>query len=336
MALSLFAGCAASPTEEAKSSVDGQAQDVITVKCSDFAVDEDGNVYYSKRGNPGEMVRRDADGEESTIGEWGGPIILSGDWLFYRSVDNKFYKVKTDGSENTLLRDEYTNGSMILIGDWVYFKDYDYGYSISRIDSNGDNLQRVSDHDCNRFVDYKNNWLYYVRSNYEYKENKETNTQFSLYKIRADGTDDTLISDYNSTDVFIEGDSIYYYIYNLDGYDDDMYRTDLNGGNLTQLHILPQDGTLPYEVAVKDGWVYYSYFTGGFYDGSDLHRVRTDGTGDEVIFEGQVKDLEFSGGWMFCFDEETGYWYKAKPDGTEREQLYPDSMIVTGPGIPEE
>ena len=55
-----------------------------------------------------------------------------------------------------------------------------------------------------------------------------------------------------------------------------------------------------------DGYIYY-YLC---YDGSDLHRVRVDGTGDEVIFEGLVKDLEFSGGWLFCFDEETEYCTK--------------------------
>jgi Tol biopolymer transport system component len=129
----------------------------------------------------------------------------------------------------------------------------------------------------------------------------------------------------------MDGDSIYYLLDSLDEYQRDIYRTDLDGKNITQLHILPQDDSGPYWMDVKDGWIYY-YLC---YDGSDLHRVRTDGTGDEVIFEGLVMDLELSGDWMFCFDEDTGYWYKMKPDGTDREQLYPDSMIVTGPGIPE-
>ena len=79
---------------------------------------------------------------------------------------------------------------------------------------------------------------------------------------------------------------------------------------------------------VKDGWIYYC----NDFDGSDLHRVRVDGTDDKVIFEGEVKLIELSGDWLFCFDEKTEYWYKMSPDGTERERLYPDSYKV-GPGI---
>ncbi|HWQ50826.1 MAG TPA: DUF5050 domain-containing protein [Terriglobales bacterium] len=333
LALSLLTGCQLSQTE-AEPPTDGQAgEDVVGVKASNFVVDEGGNAYYSKRGDASGMVCRDTEGNESTFAEWSRSIILSGDWLYYRSVDDKLYKIRTDKSEKTLLRDKYTDRSMMLVGNSIYFQDSEYGYSISRVDLNGENFQTINGQKCHGFVGYKDNWLYYVRSNYHYKTNKLTKTELSLYKMRADGSEITLISEYNTGYIFIDGDSIYYHIFSLDGYAEDIYRTDLNGGNLTQLHLLPQDSGLPYEVAFKDGWVYYSYFTAGFYDGSDLHRVRADGTGDEMIFAGQIKDVQFSGDWMFCFDEETKYWYKLRPDGTEREQLYPDSMMVTGPGI---
>lgn len=326
--LFLFAGCAASPKEESQPPVDGQAEEVEGIKGSDFVVDEDGNIYYSKRGDAGEMICRDAVGNETHVTEWGSQLIISDDWIYFHSIDDKIYKVRKDGSEKTLLRDEYTNCSLIKIGDWIYFNNRDFNWSISRIDVNGENLQKVIDHDYIRFVCYKDDWLYYIRDNEHYKTNKETKSASALYKMKADGSEATLISDYNAIDIFIEGDSIYCLLGNLDEYPIDIYRTDLNGGNLTQLHILPQDDGEPYTMAVNDGWIYYYSHTG-----SDLHRVRVDGTGDEMIFAGQVMDVCFSGDWMFCFDQETEHWYKLKPDGTEREQLYPDSMIVTVPAV---
>ena len=84
-----------------------------------------------------------------------------------------------------------------------------------------------------------------------------------------------------------------------------IYRSDLVGGNLTRLNILPQGEEVYYEMDVKDGWIYYC----NDFDGSDLHRVRVDGTDDKVIFEGEVKLIELSGDWLFCFDEKTEYWY---------------------------
>ncbi|MPM12950.1 hypothetical protein SDC9_59305 [bioreactor metagenome] len=326
LALSLFAGCAVFPNKEPQPPVDGQAKEEAVIKGSDFAVDEDGSIFYSKRGDPGEMVRRDSKGNETYVTEWGGPIILSGDWLYCRSVDDKFYKIKTDGSEKELIRSEYTNGSMIMIGDWIYLRCDDN--SISRMDTNGESLQKVSDHNYNVFVGYIDNWLYYIRYNYEHDKNKETKTTSTLYKMRADGSEVTLIADYNTVDICIDGDSIYYLI-EMDEYQRDIYRSDLDGGNLTQLHILPQDDNGPYRMAVKDGWIYYYIW----YNGSELHRVRVDGTGDEVIFESLILKVELSGDWLFCYDDITGYWWKVSFDGTEKEQLYPDTFGYQGPGI---
>ncbi|HWP80451.1 MAG TPA: DUF5050 domain-containing protein [Candidatus Acidoferrum sp.] len=329
ISLSVLTGCQLSQTE-AEPPADGQAGEVIGIKGTEFAVDEDGNAYYS---HDGKMFRRDINGQEKMFTDRGILIFIKDDWVYYMDYSTRIFKMKTDGSDKVLLTDRDTGAGLMLIGDSIYSADGDDGDSIFRMDTNGENLQAVNSHDCNRFVGYQDEWLYYIRDNDEYKKNKETMKEFSLYRVRADGSEVTLISDYDSPYIFIDGDSIYYYIDSLDGYAEDVYRTDLDGGNLTQLHLLPQDSELPYEVVIKDGWVYYSHFTGGFYDGSDLHRVRADGTGDEMIFAGLIKDVQFSGGWMFCFDEETKYWYKLRPDGTERGQLYPDSMMVMGPGI---
>ena len=329
LSLSLLAGCETSPQVETQPPVDGQAQDVVAVKGSDFAVDEEGNTYYSR---DKKMVRRDINGNEEELTDRCLSIIIKDDWIYYMDYGNRIFKMSKDGDSKQLLTNSDTCGDMMLIGDSIYFANGDYDWSIFKMDTNGENVQEINNYNCNRFVGFKDDWLYYIRYNYEYDKNKETKTMSTLYKMRADGSEVTLISDYNTVEISIEGDSIYHLIQNLDGYADDIYRTDLDGGDLTQLHILPQSGgNYYYEMAVKDGWIYYY----SSYDGSDLHKVRTDGTGDEVIFKGLVMDLELSGDWLFCFDQETEYWYKMKPDGTDKEQLYPDSMLEPGPAFPE-
>lgn len=339
LSVSLLAGCSQLPKGEAKTPTDGQNKGSVAIKATSFVVDENNSTYYSDPGETWEsarMVRKDANGKEITINEWGSPIVLHNDWLFFRDSKDGIYKTKTDGSEKTLISNNAVGG-MLLIDDWIYFDYFErtsphYRHSIARTDANGENFQILCDHDCNRFVGYIDGWLYYARDNYEFRQNKETSTEYSLYRMRADGTDLSLVSDYGTSHAVIDGESIYYLFDSLDEYPKDIYKTDLDGGNLTQLHILPQGEEVYYEMDVKDGWIYYC----NGYDGSDLHRVRVDGTSDEVIFEGLVMDLELSGDWLFCFDQGSGYWYKMKPDGTGREQLYPDSMIMTGPGIPEE
>ena len=68
------------------------------------------------------MVRKDANGKEITINEWGSPIVLHNDWLFFRDSKDGIYKTKTDGSEKTLISNNAVGG-MLLIDDWIYF-DY--------------------------------------------------------------------------------------------------------------------------------------------------------------------------------------------------------------------
>ena len=163
------------------------------------------------------MVRKDADGKDVTINEWGSPIVLHNDWLFFENSKDDLYKTKTDGSEKTLISNDAVGG-MLLIDDWIYF-DYfehaspDYRHSIARMDVNGDNFQILCNHDCNNFVGYVDGWLYYVRNNDEFRQNKETSTQCSLYRMRADGTDITLLFDCDTIQVVIDGGI--YILFNL-------------------------------------------------------------------------------------------------------------------------
>jgi Tol biopolymer transport system component len=274
-------------------------------------------------------MRRDLNGQEVKLADGYVFIIVRGDRVYYRNYFCQVVTMKTDGSHRRVLATRDMDFDMILVGHSIYLIDGASNTAILRMDTNGTNLQKVNNNRCNRFIGYTDNRLYYIRNNKLYKTNKETKNQLALYRMSLDGSQVTLTGDYDTVDICIDGDSIYYLISSMDEYQRDIYRSDLDGENLTQLHILPQDDGGPYRLAVKDGWIYYYIW----YDGSELHRVRTDGTGDEVIFDGLVVDAELSGGWLFCYDDVTGYWWKVSLDGTEKEQLYPDTFGYQGPGI---
>ena len=72
------------------------------------------------------------DGTEKTEIDNGGPVgylYIERDWIYYVKVDDgkfedrnagEIYKIKTDGTGNTMLDDNKTD-SIIVVGDWIYY-----------------------------------------------------------------------------------------------------------------------------------------------------------------------------------------------------------------------
>lgn len=66
---------------------------------------------------------------------------------------------------------------------WIYFADWSDGGHMYKVDSNGENLQKLSDEDCYNIV-YVDGWIFYsVRGENEGK----------LYCMRSDGSDNQLV-----------------------------------------------------------------------------------------------------------------------------------------------
>ena len=71
-------------------------------------------------------------------------INVIGDWVYYFDKDRRLSKMRTDGTEITVLYDEkidhYLTNSMNVTGDWIYFNGMEDG-KIYRIRTDGTELQ---------------------------------------------------------------------------------------------------------------------------------------------------------------------------------------------------
>lgn len=84
-------------------------------------------LYYIDYGE--HIVKMEFDGSDTTIvtPEKARDFNLDDEWIYYSKNDdmrlNRLYKIKKDGSEETLLCDKSIKGGIYVIGDWIYFTE---------------------------------------------------------------------------------------------------------------------------------------------------------------------------------------------------------------------
>ncbi len=110
---------------------------------------------------------------------------------------------------------------------WCYFADWSDNGHLYKIDTNGENLQKLSDNDCFN-ITYIDGWLYYsIRGEYENK----------LYAMKADGTCEQRLTENNAKLLFPTESFTCY---------------DPDGGR--DIFFVQSTGEQP---VYADGWVYY-------------------------------------------------------------------------------
>jgi hypothetical protein len=137
LVLSLFAGCAASPSGEEIPPVDGQSKDVVAVIDSQFAVDKDGNTYYC---DDRAMMRRDINGQEVKLADGYVSVIVHDDRIYYQNYFYQVVTMKTDGSHKRVLASRNMDFDMMLVGHSIFLIDDASNTAILRMDTNGLNL----------------------------------------------------------------------------------------------------------------------------------------------------------------------------------------------------
>jgi RNA polymerase sigma factor (sigma-70 family) len=171
-----------------------------------------------------------------TVTEQSRRLNIVGDWIYYvnsvssgiqtpnlnaGSNHSEIYKIRTDGTEKTLLTsdnlDEMWRITLIAYDDWLYFETNDGLY---RMRFDGSELSRISMDNILRF-NIHDDWLYYFA--------RDDDFAFSLYKSRLDGTEKTLLGNGGmmSHDINIVADFVYF----VDGFDEflELYRVRTDG-----------------------------------------------------------------------------------------------------------
>lgn len=175
---------------------------------------------------------------------------------------------------------------------WIYYSNWDDGEKLYRIDSNGENKQKLSDHACGG-IEYVNGWLFY----HTYDDDHNNGwREHPLYCMKADGTHEQQLTEngailcdrswqtllpyegssngfsyYNgSNDMFSDtvytvhsrrllhdDEWIYYYEVNDDDYQS-LWRVNISGGKIKKEEV--SKGMSATNEQYKDGIVYFEGF----------------------------------------------------------------------------
>jgi hypothetical protein len=298
-------------------------------------------IYYSTvfvNGGKGNLykIRTDGTGKTKLIDGRVLFINVVGDWIYYVNIgvsgnNYDLYKIRTDGTGETKLSNSAFDIS--VVGDWIYYLGSgDSGSTpcLRKIRTDGSGETKLGNDLALSFyvnISVVDDWIYYV--------NKNDSTNFALYKIRKDGTQETMIlSDPEQIlSNNVVGDWIYYVIGPQDGYGD-FYKIRTDGTGKTKL----SNDKIAFINVVGD-WIYYSARsdnlinskTGGMpvvpVDGdyaSSLCKIRTDGTSKTELYNGEttvikVIDINVVGDWIYYSNGDS--FNKIRTDSTENQKV---------------
>lgn len=128
-----------------------------------------------------------------------------------------------------------------------------------------------------------------------------------FYKMKADLSGKTKISNDDAYQLGVVGDWIYYI--NADDHFK-LYKIKSDGSGRKKL----SDDTFVYELSVVGDWIYYTA------DNTDLYRIKTDGSSRKLLSSIKKTGIFITGDWIYYWDG--GYICRIKTDGTKKSKIY--------------
>jgi hypothetical protein len=302
-------------------------------------------------------INKDGTGKTNVLENGAGRFIVSKDWIYYNNINEhgRIYKVSMDGTKRIKITEDESWNFDVTHGDWIYYTKNEGSndkYQMFRIGMDGREKSQISNKKAYNLM-VLNDWIYYtdimntriykmrIDGSDEMLLNKEDTGQIEIfgasddwiyyytfgdsglsktYKIKTDGTDKILIGQpyevLDNINLGVSGDWIYArsYLYKYD-----TYKLDIKGAyNYEKIKI----GSLRMMNAVSmDGWVYYINLD----DNCSLYRIREDGTFDEKLHNGVVKDFKIDGGMIYfnilnSNSDENGI-YRLSPDSRNSRKI---------------
>jgi len=296
-----------------------------------FAAIKDGWIYYN--GNDGCFYKMHDDCSEKTklADHKASYINVVDGWVYYEyASDDGFYidedgfihtekygifKMRTDGSEETLLIDEWLANCVTASDGWLYYqydcdrmlpKDGGEGFDYIRDEENsgifkirldGSERTQVTSGDISE-MNVVGDWIYYYGDD--------------LYKVRTDGTEKTSVLPQACCYwINVVGDWIYYR-------DDDIYKVRTDG---TENKFV--SNKIYNNINVADSWIYCDYW---YEEGNShpIYRMRLDGSEATRLCDESVGGINIVGDWIiydvYGYDY-SKYYYIMRLDGSEHRLL---------------
>jgi len=184
-----------------------------------YANGKDDNLIYIQSSDSNGIMPTDYNTELAADAD-GRFINVVGDWIYYYHDESALYKIRTDGTERTRLRDgEFL--FMNVVDDWVYYSNVRDNCNLYKMNIDGTGMTKLND-DASFWINASGDWIFYSNDS----------DRGSLYKIRTDGSEKTKLNDYNTTGISIVSEWIFF----INADDNCLYRirTDGTGHQLVE------------------------------------------------------------------------------------------------------
>jgi hypothetical protein len=257
--------------------------------------------------------------EEDTEQNWRGNSIgnlvgwgtaaRQGNWIYYfveqsdPETTGAFYKVRLDGSDNTLVAEIIPDddryffvSSLNVIGDWIYYNDI----SVMKLNIETGELETLA-HEWAEGLTVIGDWAYYISVNYD----------GAIVKIQTDGSNHTIVTDGSTQHFLVTEDYIYY------EKGSSIYKIDHDGNNVTRVG---NEQTRLF--TILEEWIYYINF-----DDDKIYRVDLEGNQRLQISESEAYLLNAYKDWVFFLNNDDAKLYRVPSGGGEEIQI---SSFPTG------
>ncbi len=263
-----------------------------------FVAANDGWIYYNSGDYSGSLSKMRPDGSEKTELndeiKSATEINVADGWIYFRG-DLGLYKMRTDGTG--LLKMTDFAFSICMDDGWLYYVNVDKGrFCLCKMHTDGTDLTQLTEGAFR--ITVADGWIYYTNIKDDY----------SLNKIRVDGTDETKLSGRESWCITVSGDYVYFFT-SGEEYHSDLYKIRTDGTEEIKL-----TDKISMSFNVSNGWIYYSNID----DELSLHKMRTDGTDDVKISDKRIIFSFIAGDWIYYYADGL---YRMKTDGTGNQKV---------------
>lgn len=267
----------------------------------------------------------------------GGYAVESGGWIYYYGDDN-LIKTKPGGSNSQVLVEGVNSmlespfwGNLNVADGWIYFNTM-HG-TVYKVPASGGKPQvflkgqkRPLMVGVNEFL-VADGWMYY---NYETGSVSSLERTSVIFRIKLDGTGNQVVTGYKKKSIHWLLDVVDGYVYYTGfGQEDGMigiYRIPATGGKPELFDQIPYS----FGIQIIDDWVYYT----SSLDGNALCKIRTDGSGRQVLYgEKPCGSINVAGDWVYFSAIQEGetydksYYVRIRTDGSDFQILSKEWLV---------
>lgn len=254
-----------------------------------FIVESEGWFYLCMPDDTRLMkIKIDGSEKEVLVEEEAMYINIIGDWLYYVS-DSDIVKIRTDGTERTIVDEIAAPMFLNVVDDWIYYYvvlDLVTGSGVYKIGLDGEEKTLLSDvrgYDLSKV----GNWIYFSN----WSEDRKP------YKMNLEGDEVTRLTNDEAFDIQVYSNMVYY----TDALN--VHRVGIDGSDRT---VLEHDNYFISDFIIDEGWIYFFNPTSTSLDTYNLIRMNPDSAEIEALQEIDmpeertiISSFNIAGGWIF-------------------------------------